>query len=188
MLKSSHALNFNPPSPPPAPRTLRKAHSSDSLASLRPQNASMEYHLPRSPYAGGFIPGSALGSQGSVSVAALNILPHAAGSHARGISMDVFRMTSRGQAPPVVPSEFTTGKLAKDKALTKSISPARFCSILTATSSTQLEVETVKKLRLLLRNESARSVGENLPACTEANALFAAGHWSSSGWVVMRLF
>jgi hypothetical protein len=158
MLKSSHALTFNPPSPPPTPRTLRKAHSSDSLASPRPQNASTETEFSRSPYAGGFIPGSALGSQGSMSVTALGILPYATGSHTRGVSVDVSRTTSRVQAPPVVPSEFTTGKLNKDKALAKSISPARFCSILTGTSSTQLELETVKKLRLLLRNESARSV------------------------------
>jgi hypothetical protein len=90
-----------------------------------------------------------------MSVSALNIPPYAAGSHTRGVSIDVMQTMSRGQAPPVIP-EFTSGKLAKDKALAKSISPARFCSILTGTSSTQLELETVKKLRLLLRNESAK--------------------------------
>ena len=155
MLKSSQALTFNSPSPPPTPRTLRKAHSSDSLASLRPQAPLMEHDFLRASHVGGYIPGSALCSQGSVSTAALNIPPYAASSHTRGVSADVFRTTSRTQAPPVVPSEFTSGKLAKDKALAKSISPARFCSILTGTSSTQLEIETVKKLRLLLRNESA---------------------------------
>ena len=38
----------------------------------------------------------------------------------------------------------------------KDISPMKFCGILTSTSSTQLDIEVVKKLRLLLRNESAR--------------------------------
>ena len=44
------------------------------------------------------------------------------------------------------------GKKEKDTAL----SPQRYCNVLIATSSTQLDVEVVKKLRLLLRNESAR--------------------------------
>lgn len=153
MVKSSQTLTFSPPSSPPTTRTLRKAHSSDSLASPRPRNATMERDF--SLHTGGFIPGSALGSQSSLSVAALNVRPYAVGGHARGVSVDVWRTTSQGQAPPVVPSEFSNSKLVKD---TKSISAARLCSILTGTSSTQLELETVKKLRLLLRNESARSV------------------------------
>ncbi|KIM84160.1 hypothetical protein PILCRDRAFT_818481 [Piloderma croceum F 1598] len=154
MLKSSQALTFNPPSPPLTPRTVRKAHSSDSLASPRPPTASIAHEFPRLPNDGGFVPGS-LSNQASVSVTALNISSRAAGSHTRGVSMDMMRTTSRGQVPPVIPTEFTSGKLTKDKALAKNISPARFCSILTSTSSTQLELETVKKLRLLLRNESA---------------------------------
>jgi hypothetical protein len=93
-----------------------------------------------------------------VSVTALNVPPpsYGIGSHTRGVSMDMMRTTSRGQVPPMIPTDFTSGKLTKDKVLAKSISPARFCSILTSTSSTQLELETAKKLRLLLRNESAR--------------------------------
>jgi hypothetical protein len=160
MLKSSQALTFNPPSPPLTPRTVRKAHSSDSLASPRPPTASIAHDFPRLPDDGGFVPGSSLSNQASMSVTALNIPSHAAGSHTRGVSMDIMRTMSRGQVPPVIPTEFTSGKLIKDKALAKSISPARFCSILTSTSSTQLELETVKKLRLLLRNESARFVVE----------------------------
>ena len=49
------------------------------------------------------------------------------------------------------------GKQVKEKGavVTKNISPTQFCSILTSTSSTQLDVEGLKKLRLLLRNEVA---------------------------------
>lgn len=36
------------------------------------------------------------------------------------------------------------------------ITPEGYCEILSSTSSTEMAVETVKKLRLLLRNEAAR--------------------------------
>jgi hypothetical protein len=55
-----------------------------------------------------------------------------------------------------------TGKAPKERGaagkekVAKDISPTRFFSILSGTSSTQLDIENVKKLRLLLRNESAR--------------------------------
>ncbi|KAF7965950.1 hypothetical protein HWV62_40752 [Athelia sp. TMB] len=156
MLKSSQVLTLTPavptapPSPPPTPRTLRKAHSSDSLSSPRPQNSS-QFDLHR-PHIGGFLPGSALGHNGSTSIIGLNAL--GMGTHGRGQSFDVGRTTAFGQNAPVIPSEYASRKLVKDKAL--AISPSRFCSILTGTSSTLLEVETIKKLRLLLRNESAK--------------------------------
>ena|ERR1700722_3326661 len=44
----------------------------------------------------------------------------------------------------------------KDKVVLRDNSPARFSKVLSSTSSTILDVEMVKKLRLLLRNESAR--------------------------------
>ena len=47
------------------------------------------------------------------------------------------------------------GSKDKEKEKWKDITPTRFCSMLTNTSSTQLEVEAIKKLRLMLRNESA---------------------------------
>jgi hypothetical protein len=55
-------------------------------------------------------------------------------------------------------AELPPVKLIKEKnnSVVKDISPTRFFSILSGTSSTQLDVESVKKLRLLLRNESAR--------------------------------
>jgi hypothetical protein len=60
--------------------------------------------------------------------------------------------------PPVLPSDSAQGRSTKDKIFVapKNISPAKFFGILSGTSSTQLDVESVKKLRLLLRNESAR--------------------------------
>jgi hypothetical protein len=66
------------------------------------------------------------------------------------VSCDTATAMARGQV--------TAGDLAKpskDKGPAKNLTPSRFFSILTGTSSTQLEVENVKKLRLLLRNESA---------------------------------
>lgn len=52
-------------------------------------------------------------------------------------------------------SQATSSKI-KDKTVKNGANaPGRFCSILTATSSIQLDVETIKKLRLLLRNEPA---------------------------------
>lgn len=42
------------------------------------------------------------------------------------------------------------------KGSVRDLSPVALCAMLSDTSSTQLEVEIVKKLRLLLRNESAR--------------------------------
>lgn len=152
MLKSSHVLNLNPPEAPATPRTLRKAHSSESLVTPRTQRTMAGLEFPNPP----FLPGSALGSQGSTSSIALNSGLFSGAGHARGSSIDVSRLVSGGQAPPVIPAEYANSKLTKDKALAKAISPARFCSILTGTSSTQLDLETVKKLRLMLRNESAR--------------------------------
>ena len=152
MLKSSHVLNLNTPEAPTTPRTLRKAHSSESLVTPYTQRSIGGLNFPDPP----FLPGSALGSQGSTSSIALNGGLFSRTGHARGSSVDVSQQVSRGQVPLVIPAEFTNGKLTKDKSLAKAISPAKFCSILTGTSSTQLDLETVKKLRLMLRNESAR--------------------------------
>lgn len=152
MLKSSHVLNLNTHEAPTTPRTLRKAHSSESLVTPRTQRIMGGLEFPNPP----FLPGSALGNQGSTSSIALSAGVFSGAGHARGSSVDVCRQVSGEKVPPVIPSEFTNSKLTKDKALAKTISPARFCSILTGTSSTQLDLETVKKLRLMLRNESAR--------------------------------
>jgi hypothetical protein len=76
--------------------------------------------------------------------------PRFSTGHIRGISCDTATALARSQV-----AAGDLAKPSKDKGSTKNLTPLRFFSILTGTSSTQLEVENVKKLRLLLRNESA---------------------------------
>ncbi len=136
-LKSSHVLaQMRPPAsanPPLTPRGLRKAHSSESLASMaspRPKKPSLEqYDLSPAP------------SRRNAS------------GHSRGVSMDVRRQAFDTTPIPIAPL-----KTNKDKKKASVISPEQYVSILLAHSSTTLDIEVVKKLRLLLRNESARSV------------------------------
>ena len=134
-LKSSHVLAQMRPvaiaNPPLTPRGLRKAHSSESLASMsspRPKKPSLEqYDL--SP---------AQSRQYST-------------GHARGVSMDVRRQVIDAKPAPIAPL-----KTNKDKKKGGVLSPEKYVSILLGQSSTILDVEVVKKLRLLLRNEAAR--------------------------------
>ncbi|KAI9061130.1 hypothetical protein FKP32DRAFT_1594809 [Trametes sanguinea] len=131
-LKSSHVLSQMRPvnNPPLTPRGLRKAHSSESLASMaspRPKKPSLEqYDLSPAPsrqYATG---------------------------HSRGVSIDMRRHQPVDVKPiPIAPLK--TNKAKKASVL----SPDKYVSILLGQSSTVLDVEVVKKLRLLLRNEAA---------------------------------
>ncbi|KAH7913769.1 armadillo-type protein [Hygrophoropsis aurantiaca] len=147
MLKSSHVLTSNPPvSPPLTPRTVRKARSSESLASPHLPLPSLEYNSRPNPMWGPAPAGK--------STTDLHAQQPTRNVHERGISFDAPRTLSYSQTPPVIPGDLITSK-SKDKGFVKSITPVKFCSILSGTSSTQLEIETVKKLRLLLRNESA---------------------------------
>ncbi|EIW57226.1 uncharacterized protein TRAVEDRAFT_168855 [Trametes versicolor FP-101664 SS1] len=133
-LKSSHVLaEMRPPAsanPPLTPRGLRKAHSSESLASMaspRPKKPSLEqYDLSPAP------------SRRFVS------------GHSRGVSMDVRRQAFDTAPIPVAPL-----KTNKDKKKAAVITPEKYVGILLGHSSTTLDIEVVKKLRLLLRNESA---------------------------------
>ncbi|KAG6819528.1 hypothetical protein H0H93_011031 [Arthromyces matolae] len=156
MLKSSQTMAVNVPkeaTAPIAPRTvaLRRVHSTDSLESPRkpkPYLTSDEIEPPRAPFAGGQV--SAIhGSQS----------PRRPSSHSRGLSFDTQRMFSRSQVNLESPSAtdlISSGKLNKEKPTsTKNLSPTKFFSILSGTSSIQLDIEDIKKLRLLLRNETA---------------------------------
>ncbi|OJA17141.1 hypothetical protein AZE42_05097 [Rhizopogon vesiculosus] len=144
MLKSSHILTSNPMSGSPSTPTLRKARSSESIGSPLPP--SMSYgHMPTK--------GSWVSGLAGKSTTDLHALDGRQG-HERGLSFDAAQTLSPGHVPPVTPGELITGR-SKDKGFVKNITPVKFCSILSSTSSTQLEVEVVKKLRLLLRNESA---------------------------------
>jgi len=146
MLKSSHVLDT-----PPAPaRGLRRVQSGSSLnlesspnkgADLVPDPSQHRHHRhPATP------PGAQVGSRDATTAAA---------QHSRGVSVDVVsprRPKSRtgfsaSGAPPDLGATAPRGKV---------FSPVQFVSLLTGKSSLELEVDVVKKLVLLLRNEAAR--------------------------------
>ncbi|KIJ66900.1 hypothetical protein HYDPIDRAFT_149967 [Hydnomerulius pinastri MD-312] len=150
MLKSSHVLTSNPPvttAEPSTPRTMRKARSIESMASPHaPLSAVGSDSQPRRGLWGSGLAGK--------STTDLHAMDSSDKSHGRGASFDAARTLSRAQAPPVIPGELMTSK-SKEKALGKAITPVKFCSLLSSSSSTMLDVEVVKKLRLMLRNEAA---------------------------------
>jgi hypothetical protein len=164
MLKSSQTMALNPPpphpntlkvtpSPPITPKSkvLRRTRSIDSISSPKALD-SAQYEFPRPPISalafGTAFPNANVGASSGLS------LPN---GHARGVSFDAAN-TSRGQPRPAALIDVNLSKAGKDKAASKHLSPANFYSILASKSSTSLEVDSVKKLRLLLRNESARFV------------------------------
>ncbi|KAF9065077.1 armadillo-type protein [Rhodocollybia butyracea] len=161
MLKSSHGMTLNiksaipiNPEAPQTPRSmgLRRTRSIDTLESPRPSKPTLDYELrpPLPPFAVSEQPRST-SSMGS---------PRKS-SHSRGISLGTGLM-SRSQVNllgngSTLDLTATGSKMAKEKSSSSSkvISPTKSVSILAGTSSTELDVEPVKKLRLLLRNESA---------------------------------
>ncbi|KAF7316606.1 Drf-GBD domain-containing protein [Mycena chlorophos] len=161
MLKSSQTMSLVPPptrAPIPAmapatPRatTLRRARSTESMESPRRTSGPLldedDLPPPRAP-------------------ALFTESPRKTSGHSRGSSLDASRLLSRSQvnlplsASVVDLTAATGGKTkeragTKEKAKDKNLAPRRFFSILSGTSSTQLDIESVKKLRLMLRNESA---------------------------------
>lgn len=160
MLKSSQtmALNTSHVSTPSSPRanSLRRAHSIESITSLR-LNKSYPEHGPIDPPIRPFT-----GRQVSahhVPSSPKSTAPRKSGGHVRGLSFDPSNMFSRSQVNLPTSgsaSDLSFSKLSKEKPVSaKGISPSRFFSILSGRSSTQLDVEDIKKLRLLLRNETA---------------------------------
>ena len=149
MLKSSRVLAVaKPASPPRTPRGLRKAYSSESLVSSpRPQSKQLmdDYDLFRPPQMSSYALDSPAGTPSSPGRSLVG--------HSRGMSVDAKIYAQQKTAGP------SNGPMSKpkDKAAKSSVNaPARFCNLLTSTSSAQLDVEIIKKLRLLLRNEPAR--------------------------------
>ena len=67
----------------------------------------------------------------------------------RGKSVDAPRT-------PLLAGESSKVSKEKKKEKDAALSPQRYCNMLLATSSIHLDIEVVKKLRLMLRNESAR--------------------------------
>ncbi|KAJ3505341.1 hypothetical protein NLJ89_g7475 [Agrocybe chaxingu] len=164
MLKSSQTMAISPvpePSPPSTPRTNRgprRAHSTESLSPRHATIASLMNDNSELPY-----PGLSAAPVSAHISPYLSSPERKASGHSRGLSFDPPRFFSKSQINLAEPSSSSTldllagSKVSKEKGISvsKNISPTRFCSILTGTSSTQLDVEDLKKLRLLLRNESA---------------------------------
>ncbi|KAF9560498.1 hypothetical protein CPC08DRAFT_735855 [Agrocybe pediades] len=158
MLKSSQTMAVSPApvqSPPSTPRpSIRKAYSSDSVSPRHPTLGSLSNERADAPY-------SPLAST-HVSAHQSPYLssPQRKDTHSRVMSFEGLRLFSKSQVN-LVPSTSTVDLNAvgpsgnKNATSTKNLSPTRLCSLLTSTSSTQLDVEDLKKLRLLLRNESA---------------------------------
>jgi len=186
MLKSSRTmvntstpaeLLVRPATPQPK-KGLRRAHSSDSLNTPRqPTLAALAIEESKNlayPHSLSVAPVSAHNSPYLASA------PRKASGHSRGFSFDSPRISSKSQVDlaassstfdPASGQMFNKDKL-KDKSAAKNLSPMRFCSLLISTSTLHVDVEDVKKLRLLLRNESARSVFSFHSFCTFINHSF----------------
>ncbi|KAJ6512919.1 armadillo-type protein [Mycena sanguinolenta] len=170
MLKSSQTMALAPLPPlasqdtaPLTPRStaLRRTRSTESLDSpRRSSKSSFEYQPPRAPAL--FSESARSGGASSVGPAASPSRKSSA-SHLRGTSFDTTRLLSRSQVhlPASASVLDLTGKASKERGAAgkekaaKDLSPMRFFSILSGTSTTHLDIENVKKLRLMLRNESA---------------------------------
>jgi len=168
MLKSSQTMAISPvvgniePITPPANKSLRRAHSTESLNTPRhPTLASLAAEYSELPHTTGFS-AAHVSAHHSPYLASPQGKPSS--GHARGMSFDGPRLFSKSQVNLTASSSTLDltggGKQGKEKGavVAKNISPTKFCSILTSTSSTQLDVEGLKKLRLLLRNEVASYV------------------------------
>ncbi|TFK70322.1 hypothetical protein BDN72DRAFT_958920 [Pluteus cervinus] len=170
---------FTLSNPPESPnRSLRRIRSTESLASPRPQRKA-EYgaphgmgFYPEAPQTAGLFPST---HSPFSSALALGPDPLAAARsvHARGVSVDVPRLTTSKSHVNLPAASFSSldlntigsaiaiekekknEKKSSNVPAAKIISPTRFVSILTGSSSLRLDVENVKKLRLMLRNESA---------------------------------
>jgi hypothetical protein len=146
MLKSSHVLAPATTASAPAPtRGLRRVQSGSSINIESPKGAAAAVldHRHHHYTAKGATPPDA---QGGPSGATATTTTTSA-NHSRGVSVDV-----ASPQRPKSRSGFTTAVAVPGKVY----SPLQIVSLLTGKSSLELEVDVVKKLRLLLRNEAAR--------------------------------
>jgi hypothetical protein len=144
MLKSSHVLGPAATATAPAPtRGLRRVQSGSSIESPLKGSAAVLDH----PHTANGATTTPDARGGPSAVTATTTSAH----HSRGVSIDVPRR-------PKSRSGFTTSAadLNSSTARGKVFSPVQIVSLLTGQSSLELEVDVVKKLRLLLRNEAAR--------------------------------
>jgi len=150
MLKSSHVLLPAATTTAPAPtRGLRRVQSGSSINIESPKGAAAVLdHRHHHTAKGATPPGAQGGPSGATATTT-------SAHHSRGVSVEV---TSPQR--PKSRSGFTTSVAAADlnggAARGKVYSPLQIVSLLTGKSSLELEVDIVKKLRLLLRNEAAR--------------------------------
>ncbi|KAL5526007.1 hypothetical protein ACEPAG_7345 [Sanghuangporus baumii] len=135
--------------------TLRKSKSSDSFSSPRSQNQASDDLPPPAQTAGRFL-GAAMRSSISLGRHSDDEVGQVRGTarHSRGLSLDVSKHSSRISIPMSL-SDGTGKKMMQQQGWSKDTAPSRYANILAGTSSLELDVEIVKKLRLLLRNESA---------------------------------
>ena len=134
MIKSSQTISKGTPTllPPPSPHSLRKAQSAQSINVTTPPNPTLQ-------------------QLAADEAQAMRPPPVPA---SRGKCMD----SSRSAPLPAEPPKTVREKNKKDKEKQTAVSAQRYIDILLASSSTQLDIEIVKKLRLMLRNEPARCV------------------------------
>jgi len=138
MLKSSKTIANT--QQPQTTRGLRKAHSTDSLESPKPAKKQVDHENLYHKAAG----------RATVNPVSEDDRARPK-SRSRGKSIDIPRPKSRARNKSV-----DEGAKGKDKKVGNSWTPSRFCTILDATPSATLDIEIMKKLRLHLRNESAR--------------------------------
>ncbi|KIJ51427.1 hypothetical protein M422DRAFT_26843 [Sphaerobolus stellatus SS14] len=143
MLKSSHVLTQNPV-PVTTKRKLRRSLSSNHIES--PRKDFLDYDFPPPPRLDIDAP---LAPPVAPFMADAPRRPSSPLGHSRGLSGDTLRPNHSGHNPKASVSK------AAGKTLVKDISPLALCTTLAETSSTRLELEVVKKLRLMLRNETA---------------------------------
>ena len=144
MLKSSHVLGPAATATAPAPtRGLRRVQSGSSIE-LPLKGSAAVLDPPHTANGNGTTMPDARGGPSAVTATTT-------AAHSRGVSIDVPRR-------PKSRSGFTTSatELNGSTARGKVFSPVQIVSLLTGKSSLELEVDVVKKLRLLLRNEAAR--------------------------------
>lgn len=160
MLKSSRVIKpaptFDHQTPQKGTGTLRKSKSSDTVGSPRPSR-DCEDDLPKPPQTTGRFLGAAMRS--SISLGRHSddeqlAPPKTPSRQTRGLSLDLSKASILH-----LPSSSTDNVSKKgQKGWAKDIQPSKYVNTLTSNSSLELEIESVKKLRLLLRNESAKYV------------------------------
>ncbi|TFK50027.1 hypothetical protein OE88DRAFT_1736314 [Heliocybe sulcata] len=144
MVKSSQTLAFRGSRAPATSNSLRRSRSIDSIDS-----SPSHPHCPVRPsYPTG--PDKSGRSAVTPSRSGSAHVPRSQSAHARASSLDFFATFSLSQGASSTPA----AKSGKEKGSTAP-SPYAICMTLSGTSSTRLEVDFVKRLRICLRNEAA---------------------------------